>query len=380
MNPGQKLPALDGLRGVAILMVVLTHAAHGWGVWSQWPETFHLPAWLATVASGGFHGVALFFVLSAFLLTIQATRHTDGWLAFAVRRVARIGPAYWLAGAAYTLTATLAPSLWVQDNPGLADIAVAAVFGSAWQGGASMSVVPGGWSVSCEAAFYVALPLALWLIAGRLWRAMLLAAASALVAVALTRQAMLHGGETFADSIQPGIQFPCFAAGIAAAVLAQRFRLPHIPGLALALLAAAVMGVPFVPIPAVLWSVPRHLLFAPLVAGCVALAAQHPPRLLKSAPMRRLGEVSYSLYLIHFALLAPSLTVAEWLLPSDGWPTMALHFALLVSCGFGLSCVTYDWIERPGIQWAARLLRRRSPVPPNPLMQADLRHGERHVG
>jgi len=265
-----------------------------------------------------------------------------------------------MAGIAYTLTASFAPRLWVQGDVGASDIAIAAVFGSAWQGGGVMTVVPGGWSVSCEAAFYVVLPLALWLIAGRLWRALLLAAASALAALLLSRHTALHGGGTFSNYIHPGIQAPAFAVGGAASVLAQRVRLPRVPGLALALLATAVAGVPFVPVPPIPWGLPQHLLFAPLAAACAALAAQHPPRLLASAPMRRLGEGSYSIYLVHFALLAPSLTVSEWLLPGDGWPTMALHFGLTAGCGFGLACVTYRWIEQPGIRWAARLLRHRT--------------------
>lgn len=165
------MPALDGLRGVAILMVVLTHCTDGWHEahsLSQgtlmWPKTFHLPIWLSAIAGHAFHGVTLFFVVSAFTLTVQAGRRADGWLAYATRRVARVGPGYWLPGIGYTLAAGLAPRLLAPEGIAASDLAVAALFGSALQGGTATAVVPGGWSVSCEVIFYTALPLVLWVI------------------------------------------------------------------------------------------------------------------------------------------------------------------------------------------------------------------------
>lgn len=355
------LPALDGLRGVAILMVVLTHAFGGWqGAQAimqdtlAWPATFHLPQWLSDIAGRAHHGVTLFFVVSAFTLTLSMSK--GGSLGtFAVRRIARVGPGYWLAGIAYTLAAGLAPRLWAPDGVEPSDLAVAALFGSAWQGGASMAVVPGGWSVACEVAFYAALPLTLWLIGGQLWRAVLLSVASAVAVQLVARHAMLHGVWQYVPQyVHPLTQAPVFLFGITAALLAQRVRLPRVPGLAVTLLALAVVALP---LPSVFWTVLRHLPFAALVAACVALSAQHPPWLLANAAMRRIGEVSYSLYLIHFALLAPCLAAAQWLAPDNGWPTLALHFALTAACSFGLACLTYRWVEQPCIRGAARLLR-----------------------
>ncbi len=369
MNASEKLPALDGLRGVAILMVVFTHCGSGWQAADSitqdtlaWPATFHLPNWLNAVAVWGVHGVALFFVVSAFTLTLSLSSNRGGLLAYALRLVARVGPGYWLAGIAYTLAAGLAPRLWAPDGVAPHDLAVAALFGSAWQGNAALAVVPGGWSVSCEVTFYVALPILLWLIAGRLWRATLLTAAAAVGVQIVARHLMWHNGWHWVPQyINPGSQAPVFLVGILAAMVAQRFHLPRVPGLALVLLAAAIIGVPLIPVPHALWFLLPHLPFAALVAACVALSAQHPPRLLAHPAMRLIGEVSYSIYLIHFAVLAPSLIVAQRLLPDNNWLTLALYVVLTAGCSLGLACVTYRWVEQPCIEWARRVLRTRRP-------------------
>lgn len=366
------MPALDGLRGVAILMVLMIHCWGGWwmalclyGDTMGSAATFVLPWWLDAVASQGFHGVQLFFVVSAFTLTIQAGRRHDGWAAYAMRRIARVGPGYWLAGLLYTLAVGANIRYGAPSGISGSDFGIAALFGSAWQGGPSTAVVPGGWSVSCEMAFYVALPLLLAVINGRLWRIMLLTGAAMLGVQVLARYEMTHGGWTYMHQyINPVIQAPVFLAGIAAAVLAQRVRLPQAPGAALALLAAAVFGIPFLGLAVKEWFVLPHLPFAALAAGVVLLAAQHPPALLTSAPMRRLGEVSYSLYLIHFALLAPCLAAAEWLVPGDVWATLALYMGLTIAAGVPLAIATHCWVERPGIRLGARLLAKpMAPVP-----------------
>ena len=367
MTLPRHLPALNGLRGVAILMVILTHCGGGWQAANAitqdtlaWPPTFHLPDWLDAVAGQAFHGVTLFFVVSAFTLTLSLSGDRGSLSAYALRRLARVGPAYWLAGIGYTLATGLAPRLWAPDGVAPHDLANAALFGSAWQGGAAMAVVPGGWSVSCEVAFYVALPVLLWLIAGRLWCAALLAAAS-IIALQYVAKGMLgHDGWHYVPQyIHPATQAPAFLLGILAAMVALRFRLPRAPGLALALLAAAAIGVPLVVVPRALWFLLPHLPFAMLAAACAALSAQHPPRLLASAAMRRIGEVSYGLYLVHFAVLAPSLAAAQWLLPGNGWPTLALHVGLTAGCSFGLACLTFRWVEQPCIQAAARFSQAR---------------------
>ena len=95
-----RLPALDGLRAVAALLVVATHAAYLTGATTS-------GGLLGRLAGRGDFGVAIFFALSGFLLhhglAADARDGRTDLRAYAVRRAARVLPAYWL---------TLVPSSW----------------------------------------------------------------------------------------------------------------------------------------------------------------------------------------------------------------------------------------------------------------------------
>ncbi len=159
-------PALDGLRGVAILLVLLSHA--------------HAPLF-----EGAFYGVDLFFVLSGFLITslllmeIERSGTVDYWR-FCRRRLYRLMPALVLFLAVYCL---VAPLLW----PGLTDIysdALVSLLYLADYGIAffdSPDTLLHMWSLSVEEHYYLLWPLVLlglvrWSRPGRLWRAILVLA------------------------------------------------------------------------------------------------------------------------------------------------------------------------------------------------------------
>jgi len=96
-----RLPQLDGVRGLAILMVVIWHyyvcVPTGGGVWDT-----RLKAWLCLTWTG----VDLFFVLSGFLIggILLDQKHSSNYFkTFYVRRVCRIFPIYFLLIAAYAL-------------------------------------------------------------------------------------------------------------------------------------------------------------------------------------------------------------------------------------------------------------------------------------
>ncbi|MFC7492478.1 MULTISPECIES: acyltransferase family protein [unclassified Knoellia] len=140
------IPALDGLRAVAASLVVLTHAAFltGFGATG---------GLLGRLWSRGDFGVAIFFALSGFLLhrgliAADAAGRLD-LFGYAVRRAARLLPAYWVVLAVVAVGAT----------PPLRDVVIHAFalqiyWPDAWIGAFGQS-----WSIATEVAFYATLPL-----------------------------------------------------------------------------------------------------------------------------------------------------------------------------------------------------------------------------
>jgi peptidoglycan/LPS O-acetylase OafA/YrhL len=91
-NGEPKIPALDGIRGLAILFVLCVHLQQTGAV----PQRYHL---LNTVMHAGWCGVDLFFVLSGFLITLgllDSKGAVNYFSAFYMRRVLRIFPLYYL--------------------------------------------------------------------------------------------------------------------------------------------------------------------------------------------------------------------------------------------------------------------------------------------
>ena len=156
-------PDVEGLRAVAILLVVLYHADAG-------------------LVPGGYVGVDVFFVISGFLITGQLVRElqTDGrisFLAFYARRARRILPAALLV---LVLTAVASALLLnpLAAKRALDDVVSAVYFGAnvhfAAQGadyfnaGLSPSPIQHFWSLAVEEQFYIVWPLLL-LVSSMVW-------------------------------------------------------------------------------------------------------------------------------------------------------------------------------------------------------------------
>ncbi|MEF9520607.1 acyltransferase family protein [Streptomyces sp. RB13] len=348
---------LDGLRGVAVLGVLFFHAGH---------------------FDGGFLGVDLFLVLSGFLITgllLKEARARDGridLLAFWGRRARRLLPALavvlagtlllvWALGPPNLLRYALDDGPWVAAN--LANWHFVADRVGYWDS-AGTRVFSHLWSIAVEEQFYVVWPLVLCLTArgrggGRRVAAVAAAgaAASLVLMVVLTTPAdttrVYEGTDTRAFSLLLG----ALAATEPAARLVSRLGERAAGRWSLAL--AAGIGAYWITAdgqnsPSVFrGGLFLHALAAALLIACLARAPRTPAgRFLAAAPLRRLGTVSYSLYLWHWPVY---LLLSEERLGLEGAPRTAVLLAVSVA----LAVLSKVLVEDP-VRFRARWAKGRT--------------------
>jgi peptidoglycan/LPS O-acetylase OafA/YrhL len=345
--PNDRWPALDGLRGVAILLVF----------------AFHLP--LNVFRSGGY-GVIVFFVLSGFLITTILLKQRERgdrphlrW--FYGRRAVRLLPALSLAAVGYLilhLTVFGEPERWwSQTWPALFYVSNYVL-----EGGGDLLHLTHTWSLAIEEHFYLIWPLALiaiptrrrfaaaWAIALAFaaWRLGLL-----LVEADVRRVYYLTDTNAFAPLL-----------GCALAISHHQGRLRAIGRNASALALAGLLVFSMLP-----WdSADRRLLYlavpvALLAAVAIWSALETPVSWLENRLLRWFGRISYGLYLWH-AILIPlpwqDLGIAP-LIPMVGVPiAVASASFYLLEAPLLAKWRRFERGRRAGISTSAHVLE---PVP-----------------
>ena len=338
------IPALDGVRAAAALMVVLTHVAFQTGEVGRGAHG-------AVLARMDF-GVALFFALSGFLLYrpwvhwSRGARRRPDVRRYLLRRAVRILPAYWLALVAVLLTTARG----TEADDVVRHVTLTQVYGGHLLDGFTQT-----WSLATEASFYVVLPL----LAAGLRRLSgpraELAGLAGLAAVSPVWAALAADGQLppLASTWLPG-HLDWFVVGMALALLTAEIdarpggraaraasELGRYPGTLLAL-AAAVGWLVATPLagPRTLEPVSpgeaavKEVLYAvtaALVVGAAALARpeSRPARLLGSPTASYLGRVSYGVFLWHLLALEATMRLLDVEIFSGGFvlvavPTVAL--------------------------------------------------------
>ena len=296
---------LDGLRGLAALYVVLFHC---WlYAFPGYPNSA-APRVLDVLMFGRI-AVVFFLVLSGFSLAISPARHgwrSGGVVQFLRRRAWRILPPYWAA-----LAMSLVISLFVvpASHYGPPNTSSLLVYGLVLQD-VFFAPTPNGafWSIGVEAELYLLFPLVL--LVRRRFSA---AAAVACVTLPVIVRGLLAPGSNPVEGdnwLAPHLA-PVFVAGVVGAgIVVASERVRRLPWGWFAVLAALpVLALGF--IQGSVWTV-RHyfwidLAIAPAMTMLIAAVATGQPawlvRLLTARPLQRLGDSSYSLYLIHLPIV-----------------------------------------------------------------------------
>lgn len=316
-----RMPELDVLRGIAVLMVMFYHAYY-WGM--DLSKFTPLQRLLLTAAWTGRLGVNLFFVLSGFLITgllIEQRSPPDYYKRFYIRRTLRILPAF-LVTLAVLLIFHAAPLNFVLLS--LAYLAnLTPLFGVP-------IAYPVLWSLAVEEHFYLLWPAVVRKLSNR---AILFVCASIVVLSPITRLlsyylAHRQGWVSYQVFDYTWNSMDALACGAFLAIFLRDFQPPRkkLAAILAALLAVAVviwiLGIPFgilsrsLPLGAALQIVPWNFAFVALLGFTLLLGSGPSIRWSRSPLLEFFGRISYGLYLYHLLFF----NAIQWLLYHGFFP------------------------------------------------------------
>jgi peptidoglycan/LPS O-acetylase OafA/YrhL len=324
-----RIPVLDGWRGIAIAMVLFDHvqfAAAG-GYTHPWLQT-------------GRHGVTIFFVLSSFLITTNLISGPIDLKKFYIRRFFRLMPAAWT----FLATLVVVGYLTGTQFTSWPEIKACLLFYRNFAGPVQGDTAGHFWSLSIEEQFYLVWPFLLLLAGARRCRWI---AATAAIGVASFRTLMWqhYQGNLLANRTEVRADALLIGCLLALLLSSPSFR------------DRALMGTKWCAVPApaaLLFAIWKSNLLQPLwksasIAALLAFTMLHPgtivSRLLALKPMVWLGTVSYSIYV--------------WQEPFMGFKKTPLALTISVAVALPLFTLgSYYLIERPWTSFGRRITGR----------------------
>jgi peptidoglycan/LPS O-acetylase OafA/YrhL len=371
-TPTLRVPALDGVRGVAIIWVVFHNTTE-----MPHPAARGALHVLAALSHSGWIGVQLFFALSGFLITagLLDSRGADNYFSgFFARRALRILPLYYTVLLALLV---LVPWLFAPGPPFSASHQWPLwVFVSNWD-----KAVPYGfvhfWSLAVEEQFYLVWPFVVYWLAPRpLLRVCVWIAVGALLLRIVLR---MYGADEWTLYASTPARMDALALGGAGACLVRsprlvewiRARASMIGALAVALFVAGALATHSFD----RYAWPGQTVGYSVLAFCAAtlvtlkaIPSLHAARrvsLLAWGPLRSFGWYSYAIYMFHGLL--HKLVGEPWLhgrygeAPSVGTALTYASIVLLVS--YLLGYCSYQLLEKRFLVLKPPVNRSRRSVP-----------------
>lgn len=371
----KRLNYIDSIRGIAILMVILVHVAHTVSKFSELSPTI----WLLT--EYGIMGVQLFFVVSAFTLCLSYERRINEDkrnLKFFIRRYFRIAPAYYLIGIlVYFLISYLLPEFSVtsSDSYTLNSVLSNVFLIHGFVLDPSNNLVPGGWSIGTEMAFYAIFPLLFFLSKRALNLNLSFLLKSFFIVIIginivtfvinlLIREKLERWGLSGFVYFNLYNQIPVFLVGICYYFLERKNYLEFDKKVDL----VGFLG--FTSLSLIIWKIGLvyevlgYLIsiipFVTALSFIFLINLFRKVNKLNHTFLKRIGSISYSMYLIHF-LFARSLSMfilSKVDCTNYENATLVLLFILTVILTYLMALISEKLIEKPFIKLGKKLVKK----------------------
>ncbi|MEK7286249.1 MAG: acyltransferase [Nitrospirota bacterium] len=335
---------MEGLRGFAVFLVFIVHYVTHVGPWLS--RESHIFAFAQKLQSVGHAGVDLFFVLSGYLIYSSLISRHQTFFRFMSRRIQRIYPTFVVIFIGYIILSFAFPSknkipgtvvegmIYLVQNflllPGIFPI---------------MPMIDVAWSLSYEMLYYLIIPFIILIFRLRdrspIWRVVFFLCLSVLI----TLFSILIGGSP---------RIVMFIAGI---LLYEAMRSDHAPrpqsatGL-LALVVGLLALVPYSNSPQ-LYVIQIAILFIAFFIFCLVCFQNSTawlPRFFSFTPLRWLGNMSYSYYLLHGLVLnLLFLGLSSIVTPTTTYGHLLFFIFLLPMFCLTLipTAILFLWVERP---------------------------------
>ena len=378
----RRFEELDGLRGLAILLVLAWHFVH-----NPASTSTALDGQLKSIVTGlpfslGWTGVDLFFILSGFLIgssIINIKSRKVGLKGYAIKRFFRIVPLYLILLVSYWVAIFTG---YLSQSPGLSKwflgIEPAPIwnfltftnnfwhaetnrFGPMWLGVT--------WSLAIEMQFYLLTPVVVFLARGKALPFICVA----ICILAFAYRIWLAGDSQVTDAhVLTFARLDTLFIGVLLAWVAFRFPKFELDGK----ISAIVFLLTIILLMIVVYyhthdtrifsqwmQTVGYTLIALLYAGLFMLVHFGKPgsimrRTFSIAPLRWLGDISYPVYLFHFPVHAVVLYVMKRSSVTADTPSMLATGLITITITLAVAWGMHVTIENPAIKWSRKLAKR----------------------
>lgn len=362
-----KLNHIDLLRGVAVLMVVITHVSL---------TDIHISQAIRSKLLFGQTGVQLFFFLSAYTLCLSMyeRKESNQVKNFYLRRFFRIAPLYYVGIVIYYIVfkVPLLNQHGLLENYmsfGKKNVLLNILFLHSFNSRAYNFVVPGGWSIGTEMMFYIMFPFIFRLYSKikKTTNYFLLAIAALLIAGTYMRLVFLKFDDGVFDASFFAAfilnQLPIFMIGITYFFLdkAGLIKIPKIVS-SIAFISFFLFSYKLVgylkDAGYLKYDFTLPIFFVGISFGF--LFSFFKDSKFKLPLLRRIGQLSYSIYICHFLFAYPLSYKISLLIGSslNGYVVFGINLLVTISLSMVVAVVSERLIEKPGINWGKFFIKK----------------------